>query len=269
MVRRCYASIRVLASVWLFSFLQNGRCQRTFMHTCDCEYITNGKCAYTLLLPVGDNVVDATCPEGGGQSGGNNTESMEDFRLELGRLQANISDLHVWTASQARLLSQLQGIILHRWNRNDSVTDLESLDIAANVSNLAAMVQNLSSAVEDTRSGLVQATASLQGTGQRLGNIEGRLLTLETENARLANLSQSYQTALEELRSEGRSTRDYALCGRKGLLVSGPEESLPDDMISASTSYDTSHGPTQARINNTGSPGAWCPSEYGIFSCQT
>ena len=30
--------------------------QRTYMRTCDCEYVVDGKCAYTLLLPLNKGV---------------------------------------------------------------------------------------------------------------------------------------------------------------------------------------------------------------------
>ena len=36
----------------LLSSLHNVSSQRTYMRTCDCEYVVDGKCAYTLLLPL-------------------------------------------------------------------------------------------------------------------------------------------------------------------------------------------------------------------------
>ena len=54
-------------------------------------------------------------------------------------------------------------------------------------------------------------------------------------------------------------------CMRKGILVDGQERRLGDSNISVSSTYNPDHGAPQARINNMGVPGSWCPSKYGFL----
>ncbi len=46
----------------LLCLVHQSAAQRTYLRTCDCEYVMDGKCAYTLLLPLnkGENTSSQT-----------------------------------------------------------------------------------------------------------------------------------------------------------------------------------------------------------------
>ena len=79
-------------------------CQRTYQRTCDCEYMVDGKCAYTLLLPSGDGAQPSECSTGSG----NDTAAFELFSEQLRR---NLSELESFTGNQAKSIVSLQNTV--------------------------------------------------------------------------------------------------------------------------------------------------------------
>lgn len=111
-----------LRLIVVLSFLSCMTCagtQRTFKRTCDCEYMVDGKCAYTLLLPPSD-----TCSQQGG--GGNNAMPNVELLEQIERLKENITDVKFNSGEQAQMLSRLQSLLMTQQ------TSLASLSQAVN-----------------------------------------------------------------------------------------------------------------------------------------
>ena len=55
--------------------------------------------------------------------------------------------------------------------------------------------------------------------------------------------------------------RIFAYYRNRGLLVDGNTSNISADDITVSSSYNNNHGSNKARIQTTGSEGAWCPGK--------
>lgn len=76
--------------------------QATYQRSCDCEYMLDGKCAYTLLLPT-------TNQDGGSCSVPPQNQTISDA---VQNLTATVDMFYQMSLDQARLLAQLQGTII-------------------------------------------------------------------------------------------------------------------------------------------------------------
>ena len=82
--------------------------QKTFRRACDCEYMVDGKCAYTLLLPSGQQG-EAMCPENSNMGSMN-----EDMQSTLNALHRNYTQLLSMYSSQATTLNQVYSTLMDR-----------------------------------------------------------------------------------------------------------------------------------------------------------
>ena len=85
--------------MWLLWLVAEG--QVTFHRSCDCEFTVDGKCAYTLMLPLGTS---GTCS---GDSG-----ATASLRQSVSLLQRNVSALRDWLSEQSRLLALAQSGVI-------------------------------------------------------------------------------------------------------------------------------------------------------------
>ena len=229
--------------------------QRTYQRSCECEYTVDGKCAYTLLLPAGSGETGATCPS--------NSEKTDLLQSELANLQEQVTQLSESTAEQTQVIAQLQS------------------DLLAEVINKLALITSCDcSAIDST---FVQHSEQLQMlqaeleqnyiTYKKLNNTLNELMVsasiTETEQMELKavqdQLSSNVQTLDESIRGQAKEIQDtFYLCRQKGLIVSGQEAFVPDEQITASSTYDDSHSAVRSRIymeKDGAFSGAWCPSK--------
>lgn len=272
----------ILALFLLISLKVSVLSQKTFMNTCECEYVTNGKCAYTILLPIGDSVIQNSCPSRGDGGGDGIGIDMEAFGNQLRKLETNVSDLSSWSLEQVRLLAQLQAAVLelrlgdsHNPVNEGNTSDVNSgagvespLNNSTNVQyNRDEDIRDVSITVQALQEDLAVALRQLNSTVSQLANLQDLVQNQVIQHESLAAESQGLQTQnskqdelLDVLSREVEGLRRLA-CSRRGLLVSGSEESISDLAITASSLFNIDHGSERARINNTDSPGAWCPRE--------
>ena len=85
--------------------------QKTFRRACDCEYMVDGKCAYTLLLPSGQRG-EAMCPSGNTDS--RNSEMPEDVQQRVNDLHRNYTQLLSMYSSQATMLNQVYSTLMDK-----------------------------------------------------------------------------------------------------------------------------------------------------------
>lgn len=244
------------------------------MRTCECEYVSNGKCAYTLLLPISEGA--ATCDPSRGSSGsGEQSTDLSWIQSQLTDLQLNVTILKEWSGSQSRLLSQLQSIIIDLqsktsvgqtnipWRQETGTpsTDLDLTQIKRIADNLGNNIQALTEAQKAASRDIASLNIVLTDTVKRMRSVQEELPKLRNQLA-------DNQNEITSLRSEIQNMKTY-VCPRRTLLVSGNQVSIPDNNITASSQFNSLHGPARARINNTGTPGAWCPGEYYLRIFKT
>ena len=98
--------------------------QRTSSRSCDCEYMTeDGKCAYTILLPTGGGSKDSSpqCPQKDMEG---DKEKAEQLMGHLEQLRANLTELRFVSGDQARMLSQLQSLLLSQQEALRPLTEM-------------------------------------------------------------------------------------------------------------------------------------------------
>lgn len=268
-IGQCFRTFWIYGFVF-FLILGASNSQKTYKRSCDCEYVVDGKCAYTLLLPTqtgGDTNGQAVCPK-----------PSDTTASDLAQIRENITSLDRWSGDQAKMLSQLQSQVL---SFHEQITRINSTvqgssdcgkctaDISAQLQNQVAQV----SSINQTLNQLVSNVNSIQGqldpllsnnqvlteSADKIEGLESELSSLRTE---LNELKRTY----EDLRTL------YKFCKKRGLLVSGPNMRLDDGGITASSSQGEGYGPAQVRIYIEAREnfyGAWCAedSEY-LFECN-
>ena len=251
--------------------------QRTHKRFCECEYMVNGKCAYTLLLPTGsstgknnNNSVCPTTPPNTGKPAGNSPQ----VEKKLEALEKNLTQSQTWNAEQSRQLNQLQSTLIRQQQGMVNLTSAAGQctdtcqDVKATVTseltawklqltNQTALIETLKSTVKSLRSAQVTQDQKIAQLQKELNQTKSSVQNLETVIAQL----QKQLISLRNLSS---------LCIAKGLIVSGKRSYLNDSVISSSSDFNENHGPLLGRINTTGqSPksGSWCPCKsYFIYS---
>ena len=132
-----------LFSAFCITTISSTISQRTYRRACDCEYTVDGKCAYTLLLPKGQE----TCSQGGSTSSGggdspNQQQTNNDVMNRISALQTNVSQL--WTASgdQARMLNQLQSMFISQQENMYAMTQNMTMMLNMMAENMTAEMMN-------------------------------------------------------------------------------------------------------------------------------
>lgn len=252
------AKFTLLTFVLLVGLVSNVSPQRTYQRACDCEYMVNGKCAYTLLLPTGGS--DGTCP-GSGAAG---SETVEYY---LRNMTNRVNNLYEIAMNQSLLLSRVQ----------DSIIELQRTNNQPPLNDSSGWLQRQ----------LALLNATLQSGAKELDQLKMTTEMLARNLSNLTGLVQLQMTELSHLQSVVNNTKEtpynrtadddkisqlsdavkllrQASCIRRAALFSGPDR-LNGTSVRFSSSYNNdtaSYGPQQLAINNTGTPGAWCPRQY-------
>ena len=261
--------------------------QRTSLRSCDCEYTVDGRCAYTLMLPLA-NQEGATpyCPQRTDVSSNNNTndvaanERLNDIEASVQSLDANLTQVNQWTMQNAQLLSVLQNRVMTIQERvgiinesdytmqdtssgnaamNQSIASLQSqadrqadrIDtLADSVNNIANDVTTLRSDYNTLETRLATATDDYQRLSASYATLNNELSMKSQELESLKNTVDSYKSA-------------GLLCRQRGLLVEGPNQTFDVNQVQVSSVYDANHGADKVRMQYTPGtgPGSWCPRE--------
>jgi len=180
--------------LWLLWLAAEG--QVTFHRSCDCEYVVNGKCAYTLMLPLGNS---GTCS---GDSGATAT-----LQQSVTLLQQNVSALRDWLSEQSRLLAQAQsGVIALQQGvaaLSPGLCNETSPNIAQQLRDHDSQVVALQSAVarvHETAAGVAKVVRRLEETTTELG----RKLTA---HARLAETIDNATATVDRMATDVRQLK--------------------------------------------------------------
>ena len=239
----------------LLSMVLGGYAQRTYMRTCDCEYVVDGKCAYTLFLPLNPNTLPpngGSCPSSSGSS-----------RLpsdELQYLQDNVTQIQKYSLEQSYTLTQLQSTLLA---------------MQQEVISMALIQANDSKGVMELQSKVV----TLQNQLKTLENSQQPHIidSLKTANATLSRRTKELEDALDvstkkvEILERTVSTLEDSLttvfanndlCRQRGLLVSDTNGTYMEKVeVTVSSQFNLDHGPNKVSVYTTIIPQAWCPRE--------
>ena len=220
--------------------------QQTALRNCDCEYMIDGKCAFTFLAETDGR----SCPV-----------SPRHLQTQLSAVQANFNSTRITMHDHMLKLNAL----------NSGLHNLQQ-----NFTSFSQSVSQTQSVLEQTFSTLQGQVTSLQDesstTQGAVMTLSGRLATLQSTQEDLVQTvsSQSQQIALQNATitslanelAELQTRYAAMLCTKRGLLVSGSSSTIPDEKITTSTAYDETHGGDRSRITINQAPGAWCPSKY-------
>jgi len=216
------------AILWIAMLAMHGEAQRTYQRHCECEYMVDGRCAYTLMLPRTVSG-EMTCP-------------VTNSSGTLGRLQDEVKTLQSWTGEQAKVVVMLQNAVN---TLNVAVQHLQDADGGRVGETTDATPSSgtdvIKSAVEQLNRTVVELVALCRG---------------RCSSDQLSGTNSSGLTDFEAL--ERRLVSRYRLCAARGLIVCG----INDSAITAS-SVNQSSSPSHVRINSTSS--AWCPSDSGAY----
>ncbi len=268
------STMTVLVVVFMF-ILSPGGGQRTYQRTCECEYMVDGKCAYTLLLPTSSQA-QTLCDT--------STQIPQDLEgsvwSTLSRLTTNVSQMALWSGEQSRMLNHVQSSIISLQETTISLKDSIQQPTSSNANvdvtllNTQVQQQNMSitlvqgaiQRLDDTVSALQKSVSDIQQHASTLStNIERIESELSTAVGKVKEQEQRI-SALVETAYQIEDRFGGQLCSQKGLIISGSHNhSIPDSSIQTSSNFDHDHGPEKSRIFFEGSPGAWCPSEYHML----
>lgn len=265
--------------------------QKTYMRACDCEYIVDGKCAYTLYLPVPTNSAQntgPTCPKSVTET---NTAKEQSMRIEsvettLDLVQSNLSRLRDITAQNARLLLDVQNKVIslqHVVLMNNQtpvvdekrreeqgldsnstfVTQKQHNQILDQVNNQHSQITSLMREMNSVTQSINNVINNYQTLSNNLNTVKNDVNTLKTSNADSMQMLNAQKEEIAYLRSALDMYKyEGVLCKKKGLIVSGGSKYIPDAQINASSMFDLSHGPNRSRVYTQSVPGAWCPCKY-------
>ena len=241
--------------------------QRTFQRTCDCEYMVDGKCAYTLLLPTGNNATSCYSPP---------TPPPSNSALDsavVNSLNDSINSLFRYLLDATHGLSQLQGNVIGLMSRLDNTTtSIRDLQVAQTnitdtisgnrdvVSRLAENARAIAGQVSDIGSNLNNFRAEFEQMNQNLTDvIRHQSETIAKQESEIRTLSTSFQVLKQ------------STCIRRGALYYiQPHDSLIN--VTVSSYFKDNAGDTQfadyvnqLKINyvptNSTERGGWCPSK--------
>lgn len=269
-----YLQVALYAVVLLGLFVDINA-QPTHLRTCDCEYIDNGRCAYTIMIPVfGNSDGSNSCPTQGhgttempDNSGSSNelNQRLDDLHARLEGLLQNLTMLGNDRTEQVLMIAQLQSIVMEHTNTLRSLQENYQmlLNMSDPITDTPQCCQSLNQSVHDLQDDLTMAKSTLSKltlefniTLSNITDQQLRISDLETEivmhRMDIANLASSMNSF----------TRDYFLCQQKGLLVSGDMFYINDSAITVTS---TNNSATFVRIHTEG---AWCPGKPKTFHGQ-
>ena len=201
--------------------------QRTYSRTCGCEYMRDGSCAYTLVVPLGG------LSEGACQTA-NQPESNQS-NDEIQQLRQNLTDIAQNSEQNTRILAQLQSLMLN-------MQSTENTSLQSNINMSLTLVLN---AINVLTTSVQSVQEQSQRSEQRLDEIEQRQTSIQTP--------------------EGCRTKGLLISGRSvNSSEGGAGRYLDNDQLHSSSIYNEEHGKLKSRIFTTESPAAWCPGKCYI-----
>ena len=120
-------------------------CQRTYQRSCECEKTVDGKCAYTLVLPL----------DSGGNSGSNckggclapSNDSTTKINSSLNSLGQSIDSIQRWTGEQAKMMVSLQNRLTsleqHQGFGTSGNASSDYFELRRNISEQASKLEKL------------------------------------------------------------------------------------------------------------------------------
>ena len=244
------------------------------MRSCDCEPTPDGKCAYTLMLPM--TTSETTCSTDGEPSDSKDTglisrlDSLEETVLNL---QQNISQVNKWTADQARMLSQLQSKLLEYSGILERGLDGQNASENINCTECARVMGILdqqNNTVDRIRNSIVNLERDIRNIQEMHQSLKGKLEDMVHASSEIGNLSQKLQEAQLDINSAYSEMKglkeEYFLCKKKGLLVSSDAGYIEDAAITAS-SFISGLEAVKSRIKTQDdlSSSAWCAGNCSLF----
>lgn len=221
-----------------FGLLTLATCQRTYQRSCDCEYMEDGKCAYTLLLPAG----------GGDSNGVCDSSPSEDIQGQIESLEGRLSTAEDNTGVQA-------SSILRLTNRLDNFDEV-----------LKSQGAQCIPCKECKPCDVLDSLGSLKlQTGDLSQQIMSIMQDMEDVSVTLRDFQGDVEERVTQTEEKVDSINVCECCQEKGILVSGQMSFIPDSNITASSAYNESFGSQNSRLsqanrmNATALSGAWCP----------
>ena len=271
------------------------RAQKTFMRSCDCEYTADGKCAYTLQLPISQTMpIGETCANS--KLSTEQLERITSAESKVEQLEVNVKTVTEDTQQNSRILLDMQSKVIalqHSLYVNGTEEDEDvpltgtSGDTAkvpdgettssTSTSELQKAINEITTKIDRQQDAIDSLTEHFNTVADATASVRSDYETLTTGlddvQSYIERLGNSYEEAkadiekrqveIAELRSAIDGIKaDGLLCSQKGLLVDGGKANIPDSRMNVSSSFNGDHGPSKARIFNKGNPGAWCPSKY-------
>ena len=223
-------------------------CQAVNQRGCDCDYRVDGKCAFTLLMP--------SCGSGGScgdkdKCDAGQSSAVDEVRDEVMRLQGNVSDLRDWSVNQTRIISQLQSdLILNTMAKLAELTSASGCDACDDVTE---EMKAMRTDVNHAQNGVNELTEHYARLIVSFSDFKGEQeKKVKDINIRVEDVEERLTSAAARISNLEDASRG---CSTKSLLISGEDNFIEDDYITASSYNDTAL-PSEARIkNNTG----WCP----------
>lgn len=264
------AKLTVLTFVLLVGLVSNVSPQRTYQRACDCEYMVNGKCAYTLLLPTGGSG-DGTCPSAG--AGG--SETMDYFIRNITNRVNNLYDIAM---NQSLLLTRVQDAIIGlQQNKPYPQQPPSSFNDSGWSERQEAIMASLNATLQSQAKELDQLKMTTEMLSRNLSTLTGLSQLQTTELLRLQLVVNETKAALDKQTSDDEKISQLsdavkllrqASCIRRAPLFSGPDR-LNGTNIRVSSSYNNetnNYGPQQLAIDHKGIPGGWCPRQSFLYT---
>lgn len=250
-----YSVLILQIGILMLTFLEAGG-QKTYSRHCDCEYIIDGKCAYTLMVPISQVNGGSTCPQGkpsNNQPVSNHT-LLDSINQKYTDLQSNLSKLEKWSWEQAKLTAQLQGIVIQNLGNLHNNNKPNTKDNINNTQDILQVLQQYNVSIEM----LQQSTQILQSNFQDLKqsqiHLQSTTVMLTQELKKTEQRVASQEIVIKNLQEKSRLS-----CRNRGLMISGNDSYLSDRSITVSSIFNSEHGPDKVRIFTSVMPGAWCP----------
>lgn len=206
--------------------------QRTYKRHCDCEYMIDGKCAYTLLLPSMTGSSGQNCPE----SEQKNSEKSDN---------SDKSDLDEQVNINSKLLLRLQFMLLQQqdaihtaMNNSFGSEYMEEIrkmmTIGSNMGNAGNIMANLTTIIQ-------------QGMNAAQSQFESFKNILEAQQRASTSLEQKFNSLKQDF-----DTLKKASKGCKKLIP------INQGNMIASSSHNDSFGANSGRL---GSKSSWCSGD--------
>ena len=216
--------------------------QKTYQPYCGCDSIIDGKCVYTLHLPI--------------YGAGNTADTMQSQcsvqEQTITDINSNLGQLNEQLAEAKNHISQLQSGLIDIQSRALNQTAL-LLQLASQREKLEVVGNSLDMIFR----GVEELSVKVDDDDDKIQSQEQLILALSIANNKTLTRIKHVE---DELKAVMGNTG--LVCAQQALLVTGLEEQISLDQIKVSSMYDNTHGADKLRINTEIKPAAWCACEY-------